>query len=262
MKSSLIRTIIACGAGVLLATGAFAQEINTPDLDGTVTSGSSADAGPGPGHRGAAVLRRLVDELGLTGSQQAEIAPILASAQPQLKAIQEQAKTARDGVIASVASQITPLLTGTQQARFEELVQQMEARPVGGGAAAGGAAAVSPAPARKALVHNAKSGQYSAESQLQHLTTALNLSADQQSEIQPILEAAQTQVEAILKNPSLTPQEKFAQAKPVFEAANGQINGILNPQQQAAFADLKQERRKALKKLGAAPLATPVTTGS
>src|SRR5271166_905941 len=97
MKRNLILTILACGASALLTTGALAQA--TPDLSAPTTSGTTGDEGPGGEGNGGGVLQHLTYALGLTGSQQAAIAPILEAAKPQLKAIREQAKTARDGVI-------------------------------------------------------------------------------------------------------------------------------------------------------------------
>ncbi len=253
MKRNLILTFLACGLGALMAAGAFAQ--TTPDTAATATTGTMPEGGPGADGRAGHLMQRLTSALGLSGSQQAAIAPILAAAQPQLQAIREQAKTARDGVINSVSAQVTPLLTGTQQARFAEMVQHLEEGPGPGGpgrAHPDAAGAASP---------GGKLKKFDSDDQLQHLTTALGLTPAQQTQIQPILEAAHTQIRSIITNTSLTPQQKMAQARAVFEAANGQINGILTPAQQTQFAALKQEHlhRKAR---GLEPAASPTPSPS
>jgi len=207
----------------MLITGAFAQD--TPDTAAPTMSGTTTDDGSGGGGHAGGVLKRLTYTLGLTGSQQAEIAPIIEAAKPQLKAIREQAKTATDGVIDHVASQITPLLTGTQQAKFAEMVQQLEESPGPGGP--GGPEGPGPGHSGKQPAGGG-GGRFGGQEQLQHLTAAL----------------------------SLTPQQKFAQVKDVLVAANGQIDGILTPKQQAAFAALKQEMRHG-RRPGGVPAASP-----
>jgi Spy/CpxP family protein refolding chaperone len=242
MKRNLILTLLACGASTLLTTGAFAQA--TPDTSAPTTTGTNADGGH--------LLKHLTYALGLTGSQQAAIAPILEAAKPQFESIREQAQTARDGVISSVSTQITPLLTGTQQAKFAEMVQHMEARESG----QGGGWHHGPG-------HDGgkfgKGGKFGGQDQLQHLTAALSLTAEQQAQIKPILDAAHAQVQTVFQNTSLTQQEKFAQVKDVLQGANGQINGILTPQQQTAFAALKQQMHHHFRgqEQGASPTPTP-----
>jgi len=223
MKRKLIPVLLACGASVLLGT-AYA-DVATPAP--TPDSSPVEDAGP---HHGDHLLKHLTYALGLTGSQQAEIAPILEAAKPQLKAIHQQAKTDRDSVFSSVSSQITPLLTGTQQAKFAEIIQRLEAGP-GPGQGEG-----------KQFRHGPHGdGGGRGGDQLAHLTTALGLTTDQQAQIKPILDAAHTQVKATFQNSSLTQEQKMTQVKSTLEAANSQINGILTPAQQAQFATLKQQ---------------------
>jgi len=235
----------------MLITGAFAQD--TPDTAAPTMSGTTTDDGSGGGGHAGGVLKRLTYTLGLTGSQQAEIAPIIEAAKPQLKAIREQAKTATDGVIDHVASQITPLLTGTQQAKFAEMVQQLEESPGPGGP--GGPEGPGPGHSGKQPAGGG-GGRFGGQEQLQHLTAALSLTPEQQTQIAPILDAAHAQVQTIFQNASLTPQQKFAQVKDVLVAANGQIDGILTPKQQAAFAALKQEMRHG-RRPGGVPAASP-----
>ena len=184
------------------------------------------------------MLGRLTYALDLSATQQAEVAPILEAAKPQLQAIHQQEKTAVDNLLGSVSTQISPLLTGTQQAELDALVQKLENGPGPGGRGFG------------RFGHGrfggpgGRGGPRGGAGQLERLTAVLGLSADQQSQIKPILDAAHTQVAAIFANTSLTMDQKFAQAKETMQAANGQITGILTPQQQTEFAALKGRLHK------------------
>ena len=60
---------------------------------------------------------------------------------------------------------------------------------------------------------------------LQHLTDKLNLTSDQQTKVQPILDAAKPQIQAIH-------QEAMQKMKTVMDSTLSQIRPLLNPDQQ------------------------------
>ncbi len=60
---------------------------------------------------------------------------------------------------------------------------------------------------------------------LQHLTDKLNLTSDQQTKVQPILDAAKPQIRAIH-------QEAMQKAKTIMDSTLSQIRPLLNPDQQ------------------------------
>jgi Spy/CpxP family protein refolding chaperone len=60
---------------------------------------------------------------------------------------------------------------------------------------------------------------------LQHLTDKLSLTSDQQTKVQPILDAAKPQIRAIH-------QEAMQKAKTVMDSTLSQIRPLLNPDQQ------------------------------
>jgi Spy/CpxP family protein refolding chaperone len=60
---------------------------------------------------------------------------------------------------------------------------------------------------------------------LQHLTDKLNLTSDQQTKVQPILDAAKPQIRAIH-------QEAMQKAKTVMDSTLSQIRPLLTPDQQ------------------------------
>ena len=78
---------------------------------------------------------------------------------------------------------------------------------------------------------------------LEHLTKTLDLTADQQTQIKPILEAGHKQMQALRDDTSLSKEDKMAKFKSVREGMNSQINGILNPDQQKKFADMQEKMR-------------------
>ena len=238
MKRNLILTILACGAGVMLGAAAQA-ETPTP-----APSASPAGVCPAGRHNGGGVLEHLTSALSLTGSQQAQIAPILEQAKPQMKAIREEAQAKRKALIDSVSTQITPLLTPDQQTKFAQLVQKVESgHPGGGKGVRGFARHGGPGPAAQGGV-------------LQMMTANLGLTTDQQGQIKPILDAAHAQVQTIRQDTTLTPEQKLAKVKETMEAAHSQINGILTPAQQQQMATLKEKFHRGHGPEGS-PSATP-----
>ena len=63
---------------------------------------------------------------------------------------------------------------------------------------------------------------------LQHLTEKLNLTSDQQTKVQPILDAAKPQIAAIH-------QEAMQKVKTVIDSTTSQIRPLLTPEQQKKF---------------------------
>lgn len=83
--------------------------------------GFAIAAGPG-GHRHSGLsLEHLTKSLSLTADQQAKVQPILDAAKPQLQAIHQDAMQKAQSVIANANSQIRPLLTTAQQAKFDAI---------------------------------------------------------------------------------------------------------------------------------------------
>jgi Spy/CpxP family protein refolding chaperone len=267
MKRIRIFPLLACAAVLLLGATAQAQTAS-PDLSSTAapTASASPSCSPGPwaGHRngkggkGGGILEHLTNTLGLSGSQQAEIAPILQAAKPQMKAIRDQAMAARKSLIESTASQISPLLTSDQQAKFSEMVQKAEAGP-GPGRLGHRHGPKAPDAANAVDSANASASPGAHGNMLDHLTTQLGLTADQQAQIKPILDAAHTQVQAIHNDTSIPQDQKFAKIKETMEAAHSQINGILTPAQQQQLATMRGNfhRRPVAPSPSATPEATP-----
>lgn len=86
-----------------------------------------------------------------------------------------------------------------------------------------------------------------AEQELQQLRKVLNLSAAQESKLEPILQAEIPKMEAIKNNPSLSGQEKVKQARAVQSQTDPQVKAILNPTQYKQWESIRQREINAIK---------------
>jgi protein CpxP len=80
--------------------------------------------------------------------------------------------------------------------------------------------------------------------QLEHLTQALDLTADQQTQIKPVLMDRQQKLQALFQNESLSQDDRRTQARSVVEASNTKIESVLNDQQKQKFAAMQQRMRR------------------
>jgi periplasmic protein CpxP/Spy len=80
--------------------------------------------------------------------------------------------------------------------------------------------------------------------QLEHLTQALDLTADQQSQIKPVLMDRQQKLQALFQNQSLSQDDRRTQARSVVEESNTKIESVLNDQQKQKFAAMQQRMRR------------------
>src|SRR6267378_4398428 len=78
-----------------------------------------------------------------------------------------------------------------------------------------------------------------------HLTKALNLTADQQSKVQPLIDQARPQIVAIHK-------DAMEKTHAIMDKTMSQIRPLLTPEQQKKFDDLqkaRQDMRNAMQEL-------------
>lgn len=100
----------------------------TLSIAGALALGTIAAQAHGPGHGGPGrpqmegnPLEHLTKELNLTPEQQARVAPIVDQAKPQIRAIHQEARQKTHDVMANAATQLRPLLTPEQQAKFDAI---------------------------------------------------------------------------------------------------------------------------------------------
>lgn len=82
--------------------------------------------------------------------------------------------------------------------------------------------------------------------QLARMTTKLNLSADQQAQIKPILVDRNQQFQALQADTALSRPDKMAKFKSIHEDTDAKIEGVLNDQQKQQWAQLKQQEREKM----------------
>ncbi|HKD59276.1 MAG TPA: hypothetical protein VKB47_02385 [Terracidiphilus sp.] len=82
------------------------------------------------------------------------------------------------------------------------------------------------------------------DQQLQRLTNKLNLSADQQNQIKPILEERQQKMQALSLNQSLTQDDRRSQAKSIKSDSNSRIEAVLNNDQKQKFEAMQEKKRE------------------
>jgi periplasmic protein CpxP/Spy len=78
--------------------------------------------------------------------------------------------------------------------------------------------------------------------QLQHLTRELGLSADQQSQIKPMLVDRQQKMEALFQDQSLSREDRRTKMETIRQDSQSKIEAVLNDQQKQKFEAMEQER--------------------
>jgi hypothetical protein len=81
----------------------------------------------------------------------------------------------------------------------------------------------------------------------QAVAQILNLSPQQKSQLEPILQAEAPKVKAILTDPSLSPSEKKKQLKTVHSQTDPLVKSILNPTQYHQWETIRKNQLEQLK---------------
>lgn len=78
------------------------------------------------------------------------------------------------------------------------------------------------------------------EARLQKLSSDLNLTDDQKTQLKPILQGEYKQLKTVHDDSSLSADQKQSKMTEIHEDAKGQINSILTPDQQKKLTELKE----------------------
>jgi protein CpxP len=78
---------------------------------------------------------------------------------------------------------------------------------------------------------------------LQRMRKNLNLSSDQVQQLRPIFANMRTQMRSIRQNSSLSQQQRREQMRDARQKTMQQINGVLTPEQQQKWKQLRAQRR-------------------
>jgi len=82
------------------------------------------------------------------------------------------------------------------------------------------------------------------EARLQKLSSELNLTDDQKTQLKPVLQGEYKQLKAVHDDSSLSPDQKQAKMTEIHDGAKSQINSILTPDQQKKLAELKESHEE------------------
>lgn len=89
-----------------------------------------------------------------------------------------------------------------------------------------------------------RSRQFDPNRQVRHMTKKLNLTADQQQQLLPILTERNQQMQAIRNDSSLSQQDRHAKMLAVREDSQSKIKTMLTPDQQKTYDGMLQQARE------------------
>jgi protein CpxP len=96
------------------------------------------------------------------------------------------------------------------------------------------------------------------DEQVERMTKRYNLSADQQTQIKPIVADTQQQMMALRQDSSMSRDDKMTKMKSIREGANTKISAILNDSQKQKFAEDQQKmQERMMQRGGGAPGGPP-----
>ncbi len=98
-------------------------------------------------------------------------------------------------------------------------------------------------------------GPMSPDQRLQMMTKQLNLTADQQQKIKPLLESESQQMQTLHQDTSLSQEDRMSKMKQIRQGTNEQIKSSLNPDQQQKFDEMMSHHGHAHGGPGEAPPA-------
>jgi periplasmic protein CpxP/Spy len=87
-------------------------------------------------------------------------------------------------------------------------------------------------------------GMRDPEHQLADLTQKLNLTADQQTQIKPILVDRQAKMHDLMQNQSLSQDDRRTQARTIMSDSNSKIEAVLTGDQKQKFEAMQMPRRE------------------
>jgi Spy/CpxP family protein refolding chaperone len=98
--------------------------------------------------------------------------------------------------------------------------------------------------AQAAPVQSEGARRFDPNRQSQRLTKKLNLTADQQQQLLPILTDRNQQVQAVLNDNSLSRKDRHERMLAIRQDSENKIKAVLTPEQQQAYDKMLQEARE------------------
>lgn len=98
--------------------------------------------------------------------------------------------------------------------------------------------------------------------QLQRLTSELNLTTDQQTQIKPLLVERQQKMQALMQDQSGAPEDRRIQARSIMEGTSNSIKALLNDDQKQKFEAMQERMRRNRPMGGPGAPVPPASDGS
>ena len=224
MKIDCIKKTIAILAaltfGCAVAFAAPAPDSNSP---------AHRNRGPAAQRPARDFLQELSEKLNLTDEQKAAIKPILATEANEIKAVHQDGSLSTEQKQAKIKEirdnsreKINALLTPEQQKKFAEMKGEAGSRM------------------RERF-----------QNWLTVLAEKLNLTDEQKTAIKPILVTEVNDITAVMQDNALSKEQKQTKIADIREASDKKINALLTPEQQAKWAQLKENAKQGRNKKGA-----------
>ena len=140
-------------------------------------------------------------------------------------------------------NQICCLLSGVLAAGFVVCGAQAFAQETGG-------APETSAPPPMQGPGGGRRGMMDPDQQLERMSKRYNLSADQQSQLKPILVSQQQQMQALRGDSSLSREDRMAKMQSIHSDSNTKIEAILNDTQKKQFAEDQQRMQERMQQRG------------
>lgn len=96
--------------------------------------------------------------------------------------------------------------------------------------------------------------------QLEHLTKKLNLTADQQTQIKPILVDRQQKMQALWHDQSLSQQDRHSKSQAIRQDTRTRLEATLNDQQKQQFEAMQANMQGRRHRMGGENQAPPNST--
>ena len=84
------------------------------------------------------------------------------------------------------------------------------------------------------------------DKQIAHMTAKLNLTADQQAQIKPILQDRNTQMMALHSDTTLAGPDKMAKMKSINQDTHAKIEAVLTDEQKKQWAEMQAQQREKM----------------
>jgi Spy/CpxP family protein refolding chaperone len=240
MKKSLITAVLSAA---MVATGIPVLAQTAPNSQTQTNGANTQNAAPTQSHREfhhGDGFKHIGQSLNLTQPQQDQLKPIFEKQRQQVQAIrqdtslsQDQKKQKIDALRQDSQAQIKGILTPEQQQQWEQMKAQGKERM----------------------------GEHRKD-MAARMAEKLNLSAQQQEQLKPILQKQHEQAKAIWQDSALTKDQKKEKMQALRQQTKSQMDAVLTPEQQQQMEQMRQNFRQHRHGGGPATDSQPAPQGA